>query len=149
MFWFKPSDENQEEKQSEVLETKKGIMTSISDGFADMKRKVSNYIGVPDEEEEDPTLMDEIRGMCPTLTLKQRWYGFGICFCIGWFISFLSVIAVGSIVTNPARFAFLYTAGSLTSLGSTCFLWGPCKQCKRMFKLHRLLATSMYLGSMG
>lgn len=121
---------------------------SISDGFKDMKRKVSNYIGVPEEEEEDPTIMEEIRGMCPTLTLKQRWYGFGICFALGWFISFLSVIFVGSIVTNPARFAFLYTTGSLVSICSTCFVWGPCKQCKRMFKLHRILATSMYLGAM-
>ena len=107
-----------------------------------------DYIGVPDDEDEEPTMMEEIRGMCPTLTLKQRWYGFGACFVLGWFISFLSVITVGSIVTNPGRFAFLYTFGSLLSIGSTCFLWGPCKQCKRMFKLHRAIATSLYLGAM-
>eukprot|EP00483_Globobulimina_turgida_P000648 UN00648 len=123
-------------------------MTSLSDGFTDIRRKVSSYIGVPDEEKDEPTLMDEVRGVCPTLTLKQRWYAFGICFVLGWFICFLSVITVGSIVTNPGRFAFLYTTGSLVSISSTCFLWGPCKQCKRMFKLHRILATSMYLGAM-
>eukprot|EP01084_Bolivina_argentea_P089857 162023_1 len=117
-------------------------------GLKDVQRKVSNYIGVADDEEEDQTVMQELRGICPTLSLKQRWYGFGICFLLGWFISFLSIITVGSIVTAPGRFAFLYTFGSLLSIGSTCFLWGPMAQCKRMFKWNRMLATTMYLGAM-
>eukprot|EP01083_Nonionella_stella_P314628 1134288_1 len=122
---------------------------SLTDGFSDMKRKVSNYIGVPEEEQdEDQTMMEEMRGMCPTMTVKQRWYGFGICFVLGWFISFLSVITVGSIATNPGRFAFLYTFGSLVSISSTCFIWGPCRQCKRMFEWTRLLATSIYVLTM-
>ena len=132
-------------------------MTDLKDILADKvtsaKRKASSYISVADDEDEDLTLAQElsqeIQGLCPTMTLKQRWYAFGICFCTGWFISFLSVITVGSIATNPGRFAFIYTAGSLCSIGSTCFLWGPCRQCKRMFKLHRMIATSVYLGAMG
>ena len=121
---------------------------SISEEITDLRKKVGSYVGVPLSEDDEPTLMDEMGSLFPSLSLTQRWYGFGICFVLGWFISFLSVISVGSIVTDPARFAFPYTIGSLVSICSSFFIWGPWKQCKKMFELHRLLATSMYLIAM-
>lgn len=94
------------------------------DHIKEAQRKVSNYIGVVDDaDDEDLTItqqiQSEIGSICPSLSIKQRWYGFGICFCIGWFISFLSVIAVWDIKEHPGKFAFLYTCGSLIALLST------------------------------
>lgn len=47
------------------------------------------------------------------------------------------------------KFATCYTLGNLLSIGCTCFLMGPWKQIKNMFKGHRLAATVVYLCSIG
>ncbi|KAI9103763.1 hypothetical protein DFS34DRAFT_297777 [Phlyctochytrium arcticum] len=62
------------------------------------------------------------------LTRTQRFYGFGICFVLGFAISLLSTIllALGAV----AGFAVLYTAGNLVSLAATGFLIGFKSQLK-------------------
>lgn len=113
-----------------------------------INRKFSSYVGVPENENEEASLQEEVSNMCPTLTYKQRLYGFGICFVLGWFLSFLSLITLADIKDNPQRFAFTYTFGSIIALASTCFLWGPMKQVKKMFAPIRIGATLLYLISM-
>jgi hypothetical protein len=44
-------------------------------------------------------------------------------------------------------FAFLYSVGSLCSIGSTMFLMGPLKQLKKMFDPVRAVATIFFLFS--
>ena len=82
--------------------------------------------------------------MCPSLTVKQRIYGFITCFVLGMFISFLSIGGFFSFLP-VVKFGILYSLGNITSMGSTLFLFGPASQCKRMFKRGRLIATLLYL----
>ena len=90
-----------------------------------MASKLKKYIGVEDEEEE-PSLKQELsqfaEEVCPSLTYQQRLYGFAICFVVGWFLSFLSVIALAQ--NDITTFAIIYTFGSVTALCATGFLWG-------------------------
>jgi hypothetical protein len=39
----------------------------------------------------------------------------------------------------------LYTFGNILSICSTGFVWGPKRQCKKMFHKTRAIATTMYL----
>ena len=76
--------------------------------MTDQFKKFTTYIGVSNEEKDESEdelqqIKEELCGWCPTLTYKQRLYGFGICFVAGWFISFLSVLAVPSIKSNPGK----------------------------------------------
>ncbi len=53
----------------------------------------------------------------PSLTLKERLTGFGICFVLGLLIQFLSMGSlVGFFMGKTSKFAFLYTVGNLISL---------------------------------
>ena len=75
---------------------------------------------------------------CPSLTLKQRLYGFLICATLGFILDLLSFGMLLSLISgNLKRFALPYTFGVLLSLGSTFFLIGPLRQLKRMFARKR------------
>ena len=86
--------------------------------------------------------------MCPSLTVKQRIYGFLACFCFGLLLSFISIGGIFGALMNPVKFAIVYSLGNLCSLGSTLFLLGPAAQIKRMFKKTRYIATSLFLLSL-
>lgn len=81
----------------------------------------------------------------PSLTLKQRLYGFGICWLIGF-----SCAALGSaLIFNLNLFAALYTFANIFNLIGTFFLVGPVKQAREMFDPVRLIAAIIYLSSLG
>lgn len=50
---------------------------------------------------------------------------------------------------NPRPFVLYFTLGSVLSVVSSFFLTGPWKQVKRMFMPVRVVATSMYLITLG
>jgi hypothetical protein len=53
----------------------------------------------------------------PTLSLKERLIGFGICFILGSLIQFMSMGSlVGFFLGKTSKFAFLYTIGNIISL---------------------------------
>ncbi|KAI0807153.1 SFT2-domain-containing protein [Fomes fomentarius] len=81
------------------------------------------------------------------LTRTQRLYGFVICLAVGFLLSLLGTIFLflGSLVS----FAFLYGLGTIISLIATGFLIGFGKQLKMMFKPVRVVATIIFLGSIG
>mmetsp|Transcript_9223 Transcript_9223/g.12681 ORF Transcript_9223/g.12681 Transcript_9223/m.12681 type:complete len:207 (+) Transcript_9223:21-641(+) len=81
---------------------------------------------------------------CPSLTLQQRLWGFGISLAIGMMMSYMS----GFYLVRPSKFAVIYTVGNLFSLGSTMFLMGPHAQIKRMLHPDRATATCIYIGTM-
>ena len=85
---------------------------------------------------------------CPSFTVKQRIYGFLICFGLGLLLSFLSIGGIFGGLLNPKKFGMLYSLGNICSIGSTLFLIGPMRQLKRMFKQVRFVATLLYLGSL-
>ncbi|KAJ3107363.1 Vesicle transport protein [Phlyctochytrium planicorne] len=94
------------------------------------------------------TQNDGMDDMCGgfKLTRTQRFYGFGICFGVGFLISILSSISL--FFGNVAGFALLYTLGNVVSLLSTGFLVGFLKQFKKMFDSVRIVATLIFLVSM-
>ena len=79
----------------------------------------------------------------PSLSWNQRWYGFCGCFVLGGLMSLLSSFAlVKGDITN---FAIFYSLGNIIAISSTGFVWGPKKQCKKMFHKSRAIATVIYL----
>lgn len=123
----------------------------------------------PDEEEPQylsagPSLYDRARAavgmpstraeraidnLCPSMTFKQRCYGFGICFLVGCLLSFGSVIYFHQLIHgNPTPFAVNYTLGNIIALCSTCFLMGPKTQLKRMASPTRWLCALVYVCAM-
>ena len=85
---------------------------------------------------------------CPSLTLKQRFIGFIVCWTLGLFISFLSFGALFVIVSGEMwRFAVPYTLGTILSLAGSFFLTGPLKQLKQMFHKKRIIVTIVLLSS--
>ncbi|KAI1304874.1 hypothetical protein EDD11_005047 [Mortierella claussenii] len=81
---------------------------------------------------------------CFTLNRTQRLYGFGICFIVGFLISILSTLALGT--GQLALFAVFFTFGNIVSLLSTTFLIGPGKQIKTMFAPVRMFASIVFLA---
>ena len=63
--------------------------------------------------------------------LVQRFYGFGICFTVGFLISFCSTFLLFG--GNVTGFAVLYTIGNIVSLVATGFLTGFFSQFKVSF----------------
>ena len=82
-------------------------------------------------------------GCIPSLTWTQRWYGFCACFIIGSVTSLLSSLSLAK--GDIPSFALLYTLGNVISLSSTGVVWGPKRQCQKMFHKTRAIATSVYL----
>ena len=86
------------------------------------------------------------KSVCPSLKLRTRIYGWGICLCIGFFLSLLSSGALKSIARGEViKFTILYALGTITSLAASMFLWGPAAQCKSMFDPTRRITTIVFL----
>jgi hypothetical protein len=93
-------------------------------------------------EKKEKSLGEQMEESCCKscgLTRTQRVYGFGICFTLGWIVSFASCLALPDIVEKPENFALLYTLGNVITLCSTLFLYGPWSQIKKMFDKTRVI----------
>jgi flagellar biosynthesis protein FlhB len=100
-----------------------------------------------DEESQGSTSKSiDFAQSCPSLSFKQRLWGFGICFVGGLAVG---IIAAFLLFVNIVAFAVLYTIGNVLALGSTMFLVGPLRQFKNMFEGTRIIATCVFILSMG
>ncbi|KAG2133872.1 SFT2-domain-containing protein [Suillus cothurnatus] len=81
------------------------------------------------------------------LTRTQRLYGFIGCLIIGFALSLLGSVLL--FLGQLGSFAVLYTIGILVSLVGTGFVIGFASQIKLMFKPVRIIATVVFLGSVG
>lgn len=94
-------------------------------------------------------LEEEACSACPTMTFRDRIIGSIICMLIGLC---LSISSAGSLTVlllgNPIPFAITYTLGNIFSISSTCFLYGPQSQFKKMFATTRLIATCIFFAMM-
>ncbi|XP_065057449.1 vesicle transport protein SFT2A-like isoform X2 [Rhopilema esculentum] len=105
--------------------------------------RIKKTLGVqPDAEEQG--IVAEINE-ATTMSWTTRLKCFVACFCLGVFFSVIGTILLWR---NLKMFAVFYTLGNVTSLASTCFLLGPVKQLKNMFKEKRLIATIIMLVSL-
>jgi len=82
------------------------------------------------------------------LSRTQRLYGFIACLVIGFFLSLLGSILL-FVGLNLGMFALIYTIGIIVSLVGTGFLLGFFKQLKLMFKPVRVVASIVFLASIG
>lgn len=78
--------------------------------------------------------------------MKTRLIGFGVCFSVGFLISFLSTISLASL--NLTGFAIMFSFGNIVSMASSCFLFGPKRQLANMFASKRIVATLVYLAAL-
>ena len=66
------------------------------------------------------------KSICPSLSLKTRIYGWGICLMLGFAVSMMSSGVIKSLVGGKIiKFAIFYTLGTVLALSSSMFLWGP------------------------
>ena len=84
----------------------------------------------------------------PSLTKKQRIFGFITSLGLGLFFFSFATLYVPVIVIKARKFALLFSLGSLFTLGSFSFLWGPCNHLKHLFGKERLPFTSVYFGTL-
>jgi len=81
------------------------------------------------------------------LSRTTRLYGFFACLAIGFLLSLLGSIVL--FLGQLASFAVLYVFGTVISLVGTGFLLGFFKQLKLMFKPIRVVASIIFLASIG
>ncbi|NXP13682.1 SFT2A protein, partial [Thinocorus orbignyianus] len=79
-----------------------------------------------------------------TLSFGTRVKWFAICFVAGIACSVFGT-ALLWLPKGIRLFAVFYTMGNIAALASTCFLMGPLKQLKAMFKPERLVAAIVML----
>ncbi|GAB2277248.1 hypothetical protein Dimus_011955 [Dionaea muscipula] len=129
-------------------------MEKISKTFEKVKKhqaveKMKMLVGLEVEDEESAaeessfSFMDDFNRNC-TLSTKQRFYGFAICFAAGLTCTFLSML----VFLNPIKFGITFTFGNVLSLGSTAFLVGPKRQVALMLDPVRIYATAIFSASM-
>ncbi|KAL0221298.1 hypothetical protein RCL1_001152 [Eukaryota sp. TZLM3-RCL] len=104
------------------------------------------FTNLVNREPEPTSFLDSI-GDSLSLSKKTRFYGFIITFAVGFVCGFFAIMMLPSAIVTGKSFAFLYAVGHLCAIGSTCFLLGPMKQLKKMFKPDRIMATTAYLVS--
>jgi len=81
------------------------------------------------------------------LSRTTRLYGFIGCLVVGFVLSLLGTILL--VLGQLTMFAVLYVIGTIISLIGTGFLIGFFKQLKLMFKPVRVIATIVFLASIG
>ncbi|KAK8735227.1 hypothetical protein OTU49_005569 [Cherax quadricarinatus] len=84
----------------------------------------------------------------PTLGRKQRILGFLGCVVMGLICFSLAAMYFPLLVFKARKFALLFTLGSLFSVSSFSFLWGPVNHLKHLFSSDRLMFTSVYFVSL-
>jgi Got1/Sft2-like family len=132
---------------SEMREVAGHSMSSVKSKFhklRDDEDGTSVVEGGGTGESEEPTWHDglpENITCFPSMTFKQRLWGFLICVLLGIGLSFLSV----AFLKSPPKFGIIYTLGNIVALTATCFLIGPIRQLKIMFKPVRLVAAIIFI----
>ncbi|TFK42748.1 Got1/Sft2-like family-domain-containing protein [Crucibulum laeve] len=81
------------------------------------------------------------------LSRTTRLYGFAGCLIIGFVLSVLATVTL--FLGQLTSFAVLYVIGTIISLVGTGFLIGFFKQLKLMFKPVRVVASIIFIASIG
>ena len=114
-----------------------------NDAASDEENLVGNVLGSDAQQ-----AAEEIRGLCPALTYKQRLYGALSCVGLGFLMSIGATLALLGGKNHISDYAVLYTLGNIFSICGSGFIVGPCRQAKLMFKPVRRAACIIYLSTM-
>lgn len=84
----------------------------------------------------------------PALSRKQRIFGFITSLGLGLFFFSMATVYIPVLLLKARKFSLLFSLGSLFTMGSFSFLWGPCSHLQHLFGKERLPFTSIYFGSL-
>ena len=84
----------------------------------------------------------------PTLSKKQRIFGFVTSLGLGLFFFSMATVYIPVLLLKARKFSLLFSLGSLFTMGSFSFLWGPWSHLQHLFGKERLPFTSIYFGSL-
>ncbi|PSN58167.1 hypothetical protein C0J52_00991 [Blattella germanica] len=114
------------------------------------KPDVGKWFGksVSNDETSPSWLSEAQKDCCPSLSRIQRIIGFCICIMMGILCFVLAAMYTPVLLLKARKFALLYTMGSLFTILSFSFLWGPMNHLKHLFSRERLPFTAAYFGTL-
>ncbi len=72
--------------------------------------RAASAVGIERNNSRDPDALDEISEFCPKLSYQQRMIGFGICFVVGYLITFTSFnYFIDLVEGRPVPFVVVYS----------------------------------------
>jgi hypothetical protein len=90
-----------------------GALASIKTKASAGINKAASAVGIQRTQTEDSNnnnTLEELSELCPQLTYQQRLIGFGTCFVLGYFITFMSFNYFMELIGgNPVPFVVLYS----------------------------------------
>ncbi len=84
---------------------------------------------------------------CPSMSFEYRLMCCIFCIVLGFLISMGSTFRLVKLLSgNPYPFAVLYSIGNILGISSTCFLFGPVAQLKKMFAPTRYFSPLLHVA---
>ncbi|KXN69240.1 SFT2-domain-containing protein [Conidiobolus coronatus NRRL 28638] len=115
--------------------------SSTSTLFSNISNQAQGYMPVTtNQPPQEPSWF--------SLTLWQRWTGFGMCVLAGALLFLLSFLNLTVFIVKPRKFALSFSFGSLFFFASIAFLRGPVTHFKSIFNLKQLPFSAAYFGSL-
>lgn len=87
-------------------------------------------------------------GCLPSLSRKQRILGFMTSLVLGAICFGLAISFLPMLVINPRKFSLLFSLGSLFTISSFSFLYGPYNHLMHLFSKERLPFTLIYFTTL-
>ncbi|XP_050440573.1 uncharacterized protein LOC126845743 [Adelges cooleyi] len=124
----------------ELDEYLKSQKSAPSNGHVHIPKVFKKFI-TSESGEHTENLLDSTQNTYinfPTLTKKQRIFGFMICVCVSCLMFSLSALYLPVLLLKARKFAILYSAGSIFAFASVSFLTGPLNHFKYVTSKEKL-----------
>ncbi|KDR21649.1 protein transport protein SFT2 [Zootermopsis nevadensis] len=105
-------------------------------------------VSASNEDTSATWLSEAQKDCCPSLSRIQRITGFCLCILLGLLCFVLAAMYTPVLLLKARKFALLYTMGSLFTICSFSFLWGPLNHLQHLFSRDRLPFTAAYFGTL-
>jgi len=129
------------------------LKTPFSSGSADDEEpflgvSTDGGTGVNNRKESQSWFAQKMDAYLPSLSKKQRIIGFMTSLVLGTICFGLAVSFLPLLLINPRKFSLLFTLGSVFTLSSFSFLWGPYNHMVHLFSKERLPFTATYFSTL-
>jgi len=109
---------------------------------------VSTDEGYNSKAESQSWIAKKLSECLPSLSKKQRIIGFMTSLVLGTICFGLAISFLPMLVINPRKFSLLFSLGSLFTISSFSFLWGPYNHITHLFSKERLPFTLVYFTTL-
>jgi len=108
------------------------------------------FLGVQTEQSKSTSswFKKEEHTCCPSMSKKQRILGFVTSLVLGLICFGLSSAYVPLLLFKARKFSLLFSLGSVFTMASFSFLWGPWNHVTHLFSKERLPFTLVYLSTL-